>query len=204
VISKTLSEETGQYSIDITYPQIEGLDNDVQDDFNEYVEDFAQNEAEAFKSEDFTYAVGKYSITYDFSVELKTENLLSILMIGDIYTGGAHGTPLIKTINYNIKDNALIELSEVIKPGSSLNQLAALVNQAFKDQFDADMDESIDVGTTADEDNFKHFNFTENTFKITFDAYQVGPYVIGTPEIELDYSEVSNLMRDEILELLGL
>jgi hypothetical protein len=43
---------------------------------------------------------------------------------------------------------------------------------------------NIDSGTEPVEDNFKTFTFTKDGIKIYFAQYQVGPYVMGMPEVE--------------------
>ena len=44
----------------------------------------------------------------------------------------------------------------------------------------------IESGTEPKEENFSVFTFTPDKVKIYFAQYQVGPYVIGMPEVEVN------------------
>ena len=43
----------------------------------------------------------------------------------------------------------------------------------------------IEDGTQPKEENFSVFTFTPTTVTLYFGQYQVGPYVLGMPEVEL-------------------
>jgi hypothetical protein len=56
--------------------------------------------------------------------------------------------------------------------------------EAIEDYLE-NINSSIDSGTEPIEDNFKTFTFTGDSIKIYFAQYQVGPYVMGMPEVEI-------------------
>ena len=199
--SKNLKKDGTTYSIDDTYPQVAGLDNSVQQSVNKVISDYIKTASDQIISSSVgdTTAVGPYSESYDYSVEYKTKDLLSILMTGDDYTGGAHPNSVVKTFNFDMNTGTEIQLSDVFTSGSSyLNTLSSLTNSMLVASLGSAGDGFIDGGTTPIASNFKNFNFTDSGFKITFDTYQVAPYAMGTPDVTIPYASISTILNPVI------
>ncbi len=206
VVSKNLTKDGATYSININYPQVTGLNNSIEQGINKIVLDYVNTTSNNLISDSVadTTAVGAYNLSFNFTVEYKSKNLLSILMKGDEYTGGAHPSPIIVTYNFDMNNGDELTLNEVFASGSSyLNTLSSLSNTMLVDSLGVDDKDFIDGGTTPTVDNFKNFNFTDTGFKITFDAYQVAPYVNGTPDITIKYLDIKGVMNTKITSYLG-
>ena len=148
----------------------------------------------------------KFSFTSDFKVIQSNSSYISFVLTYGGFTGGAHGYEITASYNYNVKNHKNIELKDLFKMDS--NYLTYLSNSSrdyLKKQFAVVTEEDkknsdpealkqyvdnitsmIDSGTEPKDENFNTFTFAENKIRIYFAQYQVGPYVIGSPEIELD------------------
>jgi hypothetical protein len=49
----------------------------------------------------------------------------------------------------------------------------------------------INDGTTPVSENFRKYNITSNSIVFTFDEYQVGPYVEGAFQVELEIAKIT-------------
>ena len=56
-------------------------------------------------------------------------------------------------------------------------------------------DDWLQTGAGPVDDNFKNFNITDKGLTITFNSYQVGPYVIGQQEVLIPYEKITNIIN---------
>jgi len=52
----------------------------------------------------------------------------------------------------------------------------------------------VTQGTKPESKNFKNWNLQADSILITFDEYQVAPYVYGTQEVEIPYSVLEKIL----------
>ncbi len=148
----------------------------------------------------------KFSFFSDFKIVQSNSNYISFVLKYGGFSGGAHGYENIISYNYAVKNQKMIKLKEVFKNDQEyLKTISTQSREYLKKQFATTTEEDrknsdpealkeyvenmvsmIDVGTEPNEDNFKVFTFTKDNVKIYFAQYQVGPYAIGMPEIEID------------------
>ena len=57
--------------------------------------------------------------------------------------------------------------------------------------------ESIETGAGAKAENYKSWNITKQGIFITFDSYQVAPYVAGPQEVTIPFTEIKNILRND-------
>ena len=58
-----------------------------------------------------------------YEVEFNENNLLSIVMNDDIYTGGAHGTTIVTSYNFNILTGQQLFVGDIAKNQTNLNKI---------------------------------------------------------------------------------
>ena len=148
----------------------------------------------------------KFLFTADFTIIQSNSNFISFIENYGGFTGGAHGYEENISFNYNVKNKKILTLKELFsenfdylkylsdesriqlkkefvivteedKKNSSPEALQDFVNNAVS---------SIEGGTETKEENFSIFTFAGDKIRIYFAQYQVGPYVIGMPEVEVD------------------
>ena len=194
--SNTILEETEAYSIDIEYPELANYsDTLTEGTFNDLVFYKVNSLAREIRFSEPSMMSVPNSITLSYTIEYQHERFISILITGDVYTGGAHPNPVVLTINYDLQENTELALNDLFVSGS--DYLTPISNTCIYELQTLLEEDFIEAGASADADNFTHFNFNETTLKITFDAYQVGAYALGTPSVEMPLVDFSAMLKPE-------
>jgi hypothetical protein len=148
----------------------------------------------------------KFSFFSNFEIIQSNPSYISFVLKYGGFSGGAHGYENYISFNYDIKNQKLIELKDLFPNNPEyLSYLSEKSREYLKSEFATVSEEDkknsspeaiqeyvdniismIEVGTEPKEENFSIFTFTEDKVKIYFAQYQVGPYVIGMPEVEID------------------
>lgn len=205
------------YEIQAEYPQATGAADTRFDKFNleakslvtkrigEFRKDMADEAKEAPKDEtgnqeNQSPSPGNYlEISYDIATA--KDDLISIKFeFGSYYRTAAHPNSNSAVLNYDVKANKVLKLSDLFKPGAKyLQAISAYCIKDLKKQskskdstLPADM---IQSGAGADAKNFKSWTITKTGLEITFDAYQVGPYVAGPQSVLVSYSALKDLIK---------
>ncbi len=189
---KAITESNQYLKVDAKYPAFENKD------ISEIVEDFVQTQLAQFKSEtniddmsqsekDFLFQNGS---KYEFSTTYKiyeTENLSTVLFSISTYTGGAHNSLVLRSLNFNDQGKT-ITIGDLFQPESNyLSELSTLSRTKLKASLKDNSAEWFTDGTTPITSNFETFYLTdENILHIVFQPYQVAAWVAGAPEITID------------------
>ena len=149
----------------------------------------------------------KFYLFSDFTVIQSNSTYISFVMKYGGFSGGAHGYENNVSFNYDVKNKKDILLKDLFPNDPKyLENLSVLSRDILKKKDFAKVSDedrknsseegirqyldsilsSIDTGTEPNIENFSVFTFTEDKIKIYFGQYQVGPYAIGMPEIEID------------------
>lgn len=138
--------------------------------------------------------LNQYYTLYILYDEFKYDHIISYVFTVEMYTGGAHPDHYIKTINYDIDSNQIIDIDYLVdhydnildKLSISANSL--LLNKLHKDvNLDKDM---IKEGTKPIKNNFENLIFTDDGLRVYFLHYQVAPYSYGIIDITVPYEEL--------------
>jgi hypothetical protein len=167
---------------------------------NEYV-DFWINDFRDITDEAFDYmrddTPGPLSLEIDYSIEYMDNRCISVLLYNFSYTGGAHPNTFSSSYNYDIQKRKKLLLDDLFAQGYDyLNFLSSYCYEDIKNKYieidtnpeDAE-DWIIDGTDPLEPDNFKDFNLTADSLMITFDPYEVGPYVMGAFTVFVPYAE---------------
>lgn len=148
----------------------------------------------------------KFSFFSNFTIIESNSSYISIVLNYGGFNGGAHGYENEISFNYDVKNHKNIELKDLFPNNPQyLTYLSTVSRDYLKKQFATVSEEEkknsdpkvikeyidnivsmIESGTEPKEENFSTFTFTPDKIKIYFAQYQVGPYVIGMPEIEIN------------------
>ena len=199
-----------RYSIDAEYPEIQG--DSRFDGFNREARSLVTKDVGAFKaaetSDEFTddtTPAETLNSTLDVRYEVRyaTDNLISIEFTESSYSrGAAHGNSLTTVLNYDVKNNRKLALSDLF---SAKNYLSAIANYCMKDLRDrakSDSDSMIDEdmmksGASAHADNYRAVAITKKGLWVTFDPYQVAPYAAGPQYVLVPYSALKDLIKPD-------
>ncbi len=127
-----------------------------------------------------------FQLQADYAVEYYNGNILSLSFTDYTFTGGAHGSTISSTYNYDLVNKKEIKLSDIFKPG--FDYLKFLSDYCFEDikkqnalmGMDS-MEDMIKPGIDPSmPENFARFLLAADSLIIIFDQYQVGPGAAGS------------------------
>ena len=208
VITKEINELEfdGKREIIAKYPYFEHQDSDEifstanNTIKNEYI-DFWINDFRDITDEAFEYmrddTPGPLILEIDYSIEYMDNRCISVLLYNFSYTGGAHPNTFSSSYNYDIEKRKNILLDDLFAEGYDyLGFLSSYCYEDIKNKYieidvdPADVEDWIIDGTDPSEpENFRDFNLTADSLMITFDPYEVGPYVMGAFTVYIPYAE---------------
>ena len=139
----------------------------------------------------------EYHYLIEATTQQGTANTLSYLATIDYYEGGAHGINQLITFNFDIATGKLITLADVFAPGYE-TQLKNCLLKALKSKTGLNsINELKDEGYLYSMDMFASENFILNNETITFvyNPYEIAPYALGSIELVITYSEVSQILN---------
>ena len=148
----------------------------------------------------------KLSFFSDFTIVQSNSTDISFVLNYGGFSGGAHGYENNVSYNYDIKNKKNITLKNLFPNDPQyLTSISTVSREYLKKQFASISEEDkknstpealkeyvdnmvkmIESGTEPTVENFSVFTFTPDKVKIYFAQYQVGPYAIGMPEVEID------------------
>lgn len=199
--------QEAHYTIDMKYPQISGKELSVSaQKFNQQVTDLVNQEIVRFKKfvkedtvhmqtlpEDMKH--NTLSVDYDIDViHSSKQPIISVrLAIEGMQAGRAHPYHSYRTLNFDLGTGKVLALNDIFKPKTNYLKIFAKysnqkLNNTLKDKF------MISNGTAPDIKNYKTWNIEPDGILITFDEYQVAPYVDGAQEVEIPFSELKNVI----------
>jgi hypothetical protein len=217
-----ITENTDLYTVDAQYPSstllatsvsadadaaavasMKAFEESAVDDFHQSWVGLDDSFMEHIKSENIK---GSLAITY------KTyQGPNTVSYVYSIYTDtlGAHPNGTYKTFTFDTRTGAELSLADLFAPGTNYAQylsdyaraqLPAMIaarENVDVSQVDADM---LNAGTTADAANFADFYLDGSNLVILFPPYAVGPYVLGTMELDIPLSSVPSLKSDYVAQ----
>lgn len=186
--------------VKIIYPVLQSpTDNPYVNSFNQEVNNLVQQETGEFKDKvlEFkksgdSHKVGNknnFYIDYDTSMmHAGRVPILSVRFTFQGYIGGmAHPYHYHRVLNFDMMNGERLEMSGLFKPDSNYLSLISLYCKTVLSKRFGDTD-MVTTGTLPTMDNFKLWNLKPRGLLITFDEYQVAPYVNGAQSVLIPYS----------------
>lgn len=135
-------------------------------------------------------------VDYDVDiVKPKSGTIVSVrLTFEGMQAGRAHPYHNNRVVNFDLQTGKIISLNDLFKKNSNFLKLfAAYASKTLNQKLKQD-NWMVQQGTKADVKNFKNWNLQADSILITFDEYQVAPYVYGAQEVEVPYSELKRVL----------
>ncbi|MGF9891364.1 DUF3298 and DUF4163 domain-containing protein [Priestia megaterium] len=180
----------------ISYPQVSGLINkpfeasynrkflNIAKEVQQENKELKEVEKEDRKS---GWAPGPYYQNMSYSVPYNQDNILSVAVTNDMYSGGAHGMAWIDTYNYDLLKARQINLKDIINNNTKLSK----VNKYIRNEMIA----RNKKGAQFEVNEFKSVNLKEDQFYYTsggiaiiFGEYEYGPYSNGINSFKIPSS----------------
>jgi hypothetical protein len=123
---------------------------------------------------------------------LATSRVVSVKIVLNADTGGAHALPQVETFVADLGGARLLEPADLFPPASSW--LAFLSEQARAQLAATEgfVEDTARTGTEPRPENFRHLTLGPDALMVTFDAYQVGPFALGTPTVTVTYASLAS------------
>jgi len=192
------NESGDNYSIEIFYPYVGAVENGA---VNIEVSNFVEKIISSFKEEmgrpDAWQGENTLKIFYD-PFEINSD-FMSIRFEISKYTGGAHPFSVSQSFNYDLKNNKIISLSDLLSSGYINNLSEHSIQYLLKINKEGDFsdEESIKEGAGPKEENYSVFTFNKEAIVFYFDQEKLAPYAAGRQEVIFPLSLLKDLLKKE-------
>lgn len=182
-----IEEKTNNYKITVYYPKTDysKLNNVINDKIYGYIKEFKED----VNSSD--YPINQYYsliILYD---SYEYDNYISYIFRIEGYTGGAHPNHRIYTVVYDIKNNEIITIDDLINKNQNiLNIFSETSREILKSNNRITSSTMLYEGTKPKIQNFQNFVFSKNGIILFFQEYQVAPYSQGEFNVLINYKKL--------------
>lgn len=125
---------------------------------------------------------------------MRRGDVLTIAVNSYLYTGGAHGMPVSRWLNWNIAEQKQLALSDVIASGKDQEfwEAAEEAHKQWLDSQKVDPDFRNNWPFARTED----FKLTDEGIVLLYGVYTLGPYSMGEVELTLPREKISGLLRE--------
>ncbi|MCL4530966.1 MAG: RsiV family protein [Chloroflexi bacterium] len=196
------SQESGQptsYQITIQTPTLTGSDDPRVKKFNDETAAIISNAVNDFKTRLNNLAPAPISASsyFDMKYELVSPpgNIFSIKFQTEGYVSGmAHPYHLIYSFNYDLEQGKDIAFSNLFLPNTDYLSTISQYCVAQLKTRDIGFSDIFAQGADPTPDNYKNWNIASDGLMITFDEYQVAPYVAGPQVVTIPYSALKSLI----------
>lgn len=181
--------------------------NHIKDVLDPWIAEFMSSTSDVLKDMPAD-APWNFALQADYAVEYYNGNILSLLFTNYTFTGGAHGSTVSSTYNYDLANNKEIKLSDIFKPGS--DYLKFLSEYCFEDikrqntlmGMDS-LEDMIKPGVDPSmPENFARFVLSADSLIIIFDQYQVGPGAAGSYDVRIGYDKFKEMINKDYAAIL--
>lgn len=136
-----------------------------------------------------------WSFKINFDILENNDNSLSILLNSNIYTGGAHPLNDISILTFNPDSGKKVIFSDILKDENSLKNL--IVQEFRRKRNLSDSVNLTDEGFYSNDWPLpKNFALLAQGLYIVYNAYEIGPYVLGTTELLIPIDAIKPLLKD--------
>lgn len=203
--AKKVSLSDDAVKVDVQIPVITGMANEqLQTAINSLVERDIMSmtqpvidSAHDAKKEGYGTA-GEFPYSADSSFKLEnTDKILSFSCLFSDYTGGAHGSAVNLTYNYDLATGKLMNIGDLFKSGTDYK---AYLNEKIRAEINKNPDNYFpigDIGGFTGIDDQTSFTVANGNLNIEFGQYEIAPYSSGMPEFHFPLTDMNKMLKDE-------
>lgn len=211
VTAQKIERKGPGFSVSVEYPKIAGLPPAVGEPFNHRQQMAAEDQVRSFVTQcaDIRKESPQLPESLEFSLTTEVEpkhispRLVTVLVTGYEFLGGAHGMPYFQTIAVDALDGRDLELQDMFKPNAPYLQTISKVAIAQLQKRASELDTTADWiarGAAPEAVNFQVFWPGEDGLHILFPNYSVAPYSGGAPEVVIPYSALQGMLNDRYFD----
>jgi hypothetical protein len=200
--SEKLNEETEAYSVEIEVPIISGFENkefeiQVNSDLTTGAADYASAiKTMALDIMEEGYLTSPYYAGVNYNVIRNDDLYLSIELVYNEYTGGAHGNYFSDVITYDVEEEKVITLKDIMKTDTDyMTVLEAAVLEAIEDKrATSEYGDALHSWYEGLDEETLTFSVQEEGLGIHFQPYEIGPYAEGAPSFLIPYDRLADVI----------
>lgn len=197
--TKKITSDTENLSLNIQYPEIEGLaDGDIQKKINGMFEKIASEaRTEGIKNGDVLSeeSATRYQVPetfFNYQVKFNQNDILSVVFQDYQYTGGAHGLTVQSAYTINLKTGRQYGLSNLFRDNAGY---ISLISREIKSQMaEKEITALLNPFNSIKED--QDFYVSGKGIVIYFQQYELLPYAFGIPEFTIDGPALAESLKD--------
>jgi len=127
-----------------------------------------------------------------FEIKTNERGVLSLSLLNYVFTGGAHGNTVQKSLTFDADTGRAYKLSELFKPGTDYE---ARLNKIIEEQIKArNLPLLVDYpGISADQD----FYIADKSLVVYFQLYEILPYVYGFPYFPISVYDIQDIIDED-------
>lgn len=135
-------------------------------------------------------------LTLEFNTEKLYANYFfaSFENSGDVYLGGAHGTPITDIYTITRDKGKLVTIEDVF-PASTHRKLKAIVFRNLKNKYGSEISFWDDAATKLPEG--LGIALLKDGVLFQYDVYEICAYAYGAPSVKIPYSQLTSIMTTQ-------
>lgn len=138
-----------------------------------------------------------YSSYLQAKVREQHDNLLIIELSSYLFTGGAHGMPGRRFINWDRKLGKALTLQDMLLPGQE-DAFWRLAQDAHQRWLKAEkLDQDTDYQQTWPFQETPNVALTRGAVLLKYDVYSIAPYSSGHPELKIPYPQLNGVLKPQ-------
>jgi hypothetical protein len=202
IVTKEIRDSSVQlrYHTSAKYPQLDGMkDESLQKKINQEIYETMKKGVDEFKKDMSEWDVKDIpaefnsEIEYTFTSYTLTDEIFSFAFeIYSYYAGAAHPNHWSKSMNFDLKKGEVITFKDLFNPKIKyLEKISSYCIENLKSQAKFNeyefFDDMLLDGAGPKDSNFINYNILQKGLQVTFDPYQIAPYVVGTQYVIIPY-----------------
>ena len=202
ILKSVPSEEDGKspdYKITTQTPSLTGSNDMRVKTFNDEMIAVVKSAVDDYRQKMSSFGPAPIQVqsTFDLKYEqtAPTGSILSIKFTMEGYVAGmAHPYHVIRTVNFDLEKGKDIALSDLFTANSDYLKTIAAYCVSELSKRDIGFTDMFKQGADPTPDNYQDWNIASDGLVITFNEYQVAPYVSGPQTVTVPYSELKSLI----------
>lgn len=219
-----VAESDPRYVVGISYPPEASKYPGLAKALGDYANGARAELMQAVNGLGATKPAAPYELSLAFDLVADTPDVVAVAADGGRYTGGAHGEPLVARFTWLPRHDALLTIQTLLPAPEGLQAVSSYVREQLhtsvslradgdgmppedRAQLLQSANKMIDDGTTAEADNFSHFQPVMNAdgkiaaIRFVFPPYQVGSYADGTQTVDVPAQVLHPYLAPEYADL---
>ncbi|MGB7842456.1 MAG: DUF3298 domain-containing protein [Salinimicrobium sp.] len=188
-VSGKINKSLEKHVIQLISPEEEPEATSLEQLSENFISDF-KDAAESFSEEP------PWEAYLNESVYLKSEDVISIGITTEIFSGGAHGYKTLTFLNFDPETGKIYSAEDLFTP-----EFSRFVEEKFRNKFDIPSEENINsTGFWFENDIFhlpENIGFEEDKLILVYNSYEIASYAAGDIYMEIPMEEVKPFLKIE-------